>query len=47
MLLSNDANVENHRSLQEVGDDVNVEKEVTFEPGENEEDPSDAHRDEH
>lgn len=43
VLLSNYANVKDHRSLKEVGDDVNVEQEVVFKPRKNEKDPSDAH----
>lgn len=43
MLLSNDANVEYHRSLKEVGDDVNVEQKIVFKPGKDEKNPGDAH----
>lgn len=32
VLLTNDANVKNHRRLQEIGEDVNVEKEIVLEP---------------
>lgn len=47
MLLSDDADIEYQWGLQEVGDDVNVEQEIGFEPGEDEEDPSDAHYNKH
>lgn len=44
VLLTNDANVKDHRSLKEVGDDVNVEQEIIFKPRKDEKNPSDAHR---
>lgn len=47
VLLPHDADVEYHGCLQEIGDDVNVEEKVGFEPREDEEDPCDAHGDEH